>query len=91
MLAGFCKAETSTLRDSRRSKAISFCWTKNIVTLCHGYGLHIKPSEFYISFPLTDVRRKSLNADNFIEMRCSVLPSLLPFLQRGAVLSRECL
>ena len=43
------------------------------------------------SFPLTDVRRKSLNADNFIEMRWSVLPSLLPFLQRGAVLSRECL
>ena len=33
MLAGFCKAETSTPRDSRRSKAISFCWTKNILSL----------------------------------------------------------
>ena len=43
------------------------------------------------SFASTDVRRKSLNVDNFIEMRCSVLPSLLPFLQRGTVLSRECL
>ena len=51
MLAGFCKAETSTHRDSRWSKAISFCRTKKYsVTLCHGYGLHIKPSEFYIHF-----------------------------------------
>ena len=33
MLAGFCKAETSTHRDSRWSKAISFCRTKNILSL----------------------------------------------------------